>query len=366
MAVYPRVRTDQIVRHEVLRGVAGAIFRNCGMRPEDAAELADSLVDADLRGVHSHGVLRVPDYVKKLTEEGVDPLGKPAVVSIRGGAILIDGGNSMGQIGGAFAMRAAIDRARTTGIAMATVRNSNHCGAMDRYVLIAIESGMIGLAGTNAIPTMAPWGGIDRIVGINPLAVGFPAGAESPLVLDIAFGATAHGKIRVYAQKGAHLPPDWVFGADGEPTTDPVAGLAGLIQPIGQPKGVGLGMVVGMLSTLLSGAGYGTELGSMEAGPAPGRDGHFFIALDPGFFVEPSAYRARVDAVIRQVHSSRRKPGIDALFVPGEIEAQFAARYSGEGIPLAAATCNDVVACAERAKVDVSKLVGEAVTAPRG
>jgi LDH2 family malate/lactate/ureidoglycolate dehydrogenase len=366
MAVYPRVSTDRTVRPEALRGVVRAIFARCGMNADDAATLADALIDADLRGIHSHGVLRVPDYVKKLTEEGVDPKGRPVVVSSRGGAILVDGRNSMGQIGGVFAMRAAIERARTTGIALATVRNSNHCGAMDRYVALAVEAGMIGLAGTNAIPTMAPWGGLDRIVGINPLAVGFPAKAETPVLLDFAFGATAHGKIRVYAQKGMPLPADWVFGADGEPTTDPIAGLTGLIQPIGQHKGVGLGMAIGMLSTLLSGAGYGTELGSMEKGPIPGRDGHFFVAIDPGFFLDPAEFRERVDAVVRQVHASRRKPGVEALLVPGEIEAAFAARHARDGIPLAAATYNDVVATAERFDVDASALAGSAVSVPRG
>jgi len=357
MAVYPRAESDRTVRHESLRNVVGAIFARCGMAAGDAALLAGTLVNADLRGVHSHGVLRVPDYVKKLVEEGVDPKGKPTIVSDRGSTLIVDGGNSMGQIGGTFAMNAAMARARTTGIAFAAVRNSNHCGAMDHYVLLAVEAGMIGIAGTNAIPTMAPWGGVDRIVGINPLAVGLPAMDEKSVVLDIAFGATAHGKIRVYAQKKMPLPPDWVFDAAGEPTTDPIAGLTGLIQPIGQHKGVGLGMVVGMLSTLLAGAGYGTALGSMEAGPTPGMDGHFFIAIDPAFFVDPAVFRRRVDGVVKQVHQSRRRAGVERLLVPGELEADFAAKHAEHGIIIAAETFNGVVAAAERFGVDIAELV---------
>ena len=119
---------------------------------------------------------------------------------------------------------------------------------MEWYTLLAARENMIGVAGTNALPTMAPWGGLDRIVGINPLSVAIPAQDGDPLVLDFAFGATAHGKIRVYQQKGIRIPDGWAFDRNGQPTTDPDAALIGLIQPIGQHKGVGLGMVVGILS----------------------------------------------------------------------------------------------------------------------
>jgi LDH2 family malate/lactate/ureidoglycolate dehydrogenase len=119
---------------------------------------------------------------------------------------------------------------------------------MDWYTLMAVRAGMIGLAGTNALPTMAPWGGTEKIVGINPLSIAMPAKRHSPFVFDFAFGATAHGKIRVYHQKGSPLPEGWAFDADGQPTTDATQALSGLIQPIGQHKGVGLGMAIGMIS----------------------------------------------------------------------------------------------------------------------
>ena len=145
---------------------------------------------------------------------------------------------------------------------------------------------------TNALPTMAPWGGTEKIVGINPLAVAFPSAKEPPIVLDIAFGATAHGKIRVYHQKGHAIPEGWAFDEDGEPTTDAAAALKGLIQPIGGHKGVGLGVVIGMLSSLLSGAAYGTELGNMVDGPAAGKDGHLFIAIDVAGFQPVETFKS--------------------------------------------------------------------------
>jgi LDH2 family malate/lactate/ureidoglycolate dehydrogenase len=325
MAIYPKSETDRRVSPEALLTVVTAIFARCGMSDEDAALLARTLVHADLRGVNSHGVLRVPDYVGKLTR------------------------------GGTFAMRRAIERAGEIGIAFAAVRHSNHCGAMDWYTLMAVEAGMIGLAGTNALPTMAPWGGTEKVVGINPLSIAMPAGREQPFVLDFAFGATAHGKIRVYHQKGSPIPEGWAFDEEGHPTTDAGRALKGLIQPIGQHKGVGLGMAIGMLSSLLSGAGYGTETGNMVDGATAGRDGHFFAAINVSFFEDPDRFRERADGVIRQVHESGRREGVERLYVPGEIEADLAAAQA-TGITLAGTTVDDIAAAASRLNVDAAAL----------
>ena len=356
MAVYPKSETDRRVLPERLGDVVRAIFCRCGMSDTDADLLSESLVHADLRGIHSHGVLRVPDYVKKLTKEGVDPRGRPRIVSERAAAIVIDGGNSMGQIGGAFAMQRVIEKARDLGLALAAVRGSNHCGAMDWYTLMAVREGMIGLAGTNALPTMAPWGGTEKIVGINPLSIAMPAKKHSPFVLDFAFGATAHGKIRVYHQKGSPLPEGWAFDANGQPTTDATQALSGLIQPIGQHKGVGLGMAIGMMASLLSDAAYGTELGNMVEGPRPGLDGHFFAAIDIAAFQDVESFKNRVDAVIDEVHELLLRAGVSRLFVPGEIEAESSSTYAHDGILLARTTVNDVAAAADALEVDPSNL----------
>jgi len=258
---------ERRVNPRELLALVTSIFRHLGMEAPDASLLAESLVSADLRGVHSHGVLRVPEYAKKMMHGGVDPRGRPRVVRDSGACLLVDGGNSMGQIGAYFAMEQAIRRADMTGIAAAAIRGSNHCGAMGFYVKRAIERDMIGIATTNALPTMAPWGGAERIVGINPLGVGIPAAEEHPIVYDAAWSGSAHGKIRVYQQKGWTLPEGWALDRDGNPTTDPAAAVGGLLLPIGGFKGVGMAMITGMLSSFLSGASYGTELGSMEAGP---------------------------------------------------------------------------------------------------
>jgi LDH2 family malate/lactate/ureidoglycolate dehydrogenase len=325
------------------------------MNEEDAKLLADSLVTADLSGTHSHGVLRVPEYVKKLTIDGVDPKGKPEVISDRGGALVIDGGNSMGQIGSAFAMNAAIQRAKTTGIAVAAVRGSNHNGALNYYTEMGIEHGMIGWATTNALPTMAPEGGAERILGIDPLAISVPAKNEYPISYDAAFSGTAHGKIRVYAQKGLKLEDDWALDSEGQPTTDPLAAIDGLLRPIGGHKGASLALIMGVLSSMLSGAAYGTELGDMESGPVSGTDGHFFMALNVEFFVDFDEFTARVDKAIQQVHNTRKAPGVERIWMPGEREFETRIQNTEHGIPLGEESLNDLFSTAKSVGLDIAQ-----------
>lgn len=342
MAKYPGTESERRVPASDLMEMTSRVFAACGMSVPDAELLADSLVAADLRGIHSHGVLRVPDYVKKLTREGVDPRGRPRIVSRSGGAIVVDGGNSMGQIGSAVAMDAAIEAARETKVAIAALGGSNHCGAMDYWAMKALPHDMIGIASSNALATMAPWGGVEKIVGMNPIAVALPSGDEPPIVLDVAFGATAHGKIRVYAQKGHPIPEGWAYDKTGQPTTDATAALEGLIQPIGGHKGIGLAIVSGMLATLLSGAGYGTEAGNMVDGAIPGADGQFFMAIDVSAFQPVEHFKTRADRVSRQIQDSAPASGVDRLYPPGLLEAEFEAEYRRSGIPLNDATLDGI------------------------
>jgi len=341
--VPPSVTSESRVDAQALRRLVTEVFQRCQMQDEDAAYLAGTLVDADLRGVHSHGVLRVPEYVKKLTIGGVNPRGEPSVVRDVGACQVVDGGNSMGQIGLRFAMQRAIERAATTGVAAVAVRGSNHCGALANYVLQAVESDMVGIVTTNALPTMAPWGGAERILGINPLGVGIPADTEWPIVYDAAFSASAHGKIRVFQQRDQPLPEGWALDESGRPTTDPAAAIDGLLLPIGDFKGANLAFIMGMLACMLSGASYGTELGDMHAGPIAGRDGHFACAMRIDAFEDPARFKARVDGAIRQLHNVRLAPGFDRVYAPGEKEFLAEQTHRESGIPLTRQTLVDVL-----------------------
>lgn len=356
MANYPTSETDRRIAASALFEVTEAIFRACGMSEQDAWLLTDSLVHADLRGVHSHGVMRVPDYVGKMNGGGVDPRAVPSIISRKGGAILVDGNNNMGQIGASLAMDTAIEAALENGIALAALRGSNHCGALDWYTLRAAEQGMIGIVGSNALPTMAPVGGRDKIVGMNPISIAIPGAKEPAVVLDLAFGATAHGKIRIYHQKGLPIPDGWAFDADGLPTTDAAIALDGLIQPAGGHKGIALAMMVGMLSTLLSGAHYGTGLGDMVQGPKAGKDGQFFIAINIAAFRPLMAFGADLDEIVAEVHSSARLDPQKPLLVPGEMELQFEQSYAEKGIQLPAKTLDDIRATALNLGLDAAEL----------
>jgi LDH2 family malate/lactate/ureidoglycolate dehydrogenase len=353
---YPGVEQERRLPVAALEQTVTEIFLRCGMSEQDAGIVAGSLVHADLRGVHSHGVMRVPDYAEKLLAGGVNPRGQPSIVRDSGSAIVVDGGNSMGQIGAAFAMREAIARARTSNIAVAAVRGSNHCGAMAFYAMMALPENMVGFAATNALPTMAPWGGKDKIVGINPVAIAIPAGQEDPLVFDAAFSYSSHGKIRVYHQKGYPIPPTWAFDEEGRPTTDTSKALHGLLQPIGEYKGVGLAIMSGVLSSLLSGAAYGTELGDMVRGAEPGRDGHIFAALRISAFVDPEEFKSRVDGVVRQIRASSRVAGVDRIWAPGGLEADTERRYRRDGIPLNEETLKSLRETAGRLGVRTARL----------
>ena len=347
---------DEIrVDAEELLELVVAVFERCGMSQADATLLADSLVDADLCGTHSHGVIRVPDYAEKLTVKGVDPTAKPEVVREGPSFVIVDGRNSMGQIGAALAMREVIGKAAQTGIAAGAIRGSNHCGAMAYFTRMALPHDMIGIATTNAIPTMAPWGGAERILGINPLAISVPAGEMSPIAYDAAFSGSSHGKIRIYQQKGMRIPEGWVIDREGQPTTDPMAAVDGLLAPIGGFKGAGLAMIMGILSSMLSGASYGTELGSIEEGPIPGEDGHFVAAIHIPSFEDVERFKSRVDTAIQQIHDCRLAPGFDRVYAPGELEAIRRAEYSAQGIPLSHVTLTDVKEKAEQLGIVVNE-----------
>ena len=354
MSGYPVGEGDRRVAFEPLRATVAAIFEGCGMAADDAALLADSLASADLRSVHSHGVMRVPDYVKRLRAGGVDPKGRARVATDAGAALLIDGGNAMGQIAATFGMRQAVERARTTGVAFAAVGASNHCGAMAYYARMALPHDMIGICATHALPTMAPWGGVDRLLGINPLAIAIPALREEPLVYDAAFSGSSHGKIRVYRQKGLSLPDGWALDAEGRPTNDAATAVAGLLAPIGWYKGTGMALAFGLLSTMLSGAAFGSRLGDLKSGPKPGRDGHFFMALNLASFGDPAAMKAEVDDVVRELRGSRRAEGVERIYMPGEPEVECERDYRANGVPLSAETLAGLAACAKELGVATS------------
>lgn len=302
------------------------------MSSADAVTVSARMLFAELRGYPSHGVALLPYYVS-LIGAGIDPHGRPTIRSSTGSAIVVDGANAMGHIAATFGMELAVDRASEVGVAVVAVGESNHCGSVGAYAHMALAHGMIGIATSNAMPTMAPSGGAERIVGMNPLSIALPSAGANPFLLDTSFAETARGRVVLHHQRDEPLPAGWALDVEGRPTTDPAEALAGLLAPIGGAKGIGLAVAMGLLSTLLSGAAYGTELGSLENGPRPGRDGQLLMALDVAAFIDPAEFRQRCEDAMNQLRTSR-PAGAGVPRAPGDRAAMTEREYSSTGVPI--------------------------------
>jgi len=250
------------VSAEKLCQFAAALLAACGVPEGDAATAAGILVEADLRGVHSHGVLGLLVYAKRLRAGGMVPRASITVAADHGAALLLDGGNGLGQAVGAAAMGRAISRARETGVALVGVRNSNHLGMNGAYAMMALPHDMVGFV-TNAGSgnLLAPWGGVEALLGTNPIAIAVPAGEELPPVLDMAMSQVSKGKITLAAARGdASIPAGWALNRRGEPTTDTREAMQGLLVPIGSYKGAGLSFMTGLLAGVWVGGLFGRQV----------------------------------------------------------------------------------------------------------
>lgn len=311
------------------------VFTALGMGHEDARVVADQLVCDDLRGVLSHGLIRVPNYAKRLQAGAIDPKGRPEVVDRHGATALVNGHNAMGQVVASFAMNVALDGAAQLGSGSVAVRHSNHFGTCAHFAMKAVPRDMIGVAATvSAGNIMAPWGGLEALLGNNPLGIAVPAAEHPPLVLDVSFSVAAGGKILLAAKRGERIPDTWAIGSDGLPETDPARAAQNLlVRPVGDHKGYGLALMVAVLSALLPDAAFGADVRNMRSDFETGQNvGHWFQAIDVGAFSDPFEFRQRIDRAIDVIHSSRRAPGVDRILVPGEAEAEVEARQRREGI----------------------------------
>jgi LDH2 family malate/lactate/ureidoglycolate dehydrogenase len=325
----------QHLTYEELESCLDALLQRTGMPAAHAAVVAEALAMTDLRGVHSHGAAQMTGYVRRLLTGDIDPKGEPRVVHRRGAVAVIDGDGCMGHLAADVAMRHAMVLAAESGVGAVAVRGTNHCGAAGHFARAALEQDMVGIILTTAMPTMAPAGGRERVLGMNPIGVAIPAGEEPPVVLDAAFAAAARGKVVLAHQAGRRLPEGWALDRDGEPTTDPAEALSGLLRPIGDFKGAGLSVVFGLLASAFAGAAFGPALGDVEEGATPGVDGLLALALDPSAFDVPGAFTARVATDVRALRTSAPSPTNDRVRLPGDraAECELAARAAGLRLP---------------------------------
>ncbi len=330
------------VRHDDLRRFAADCYRAMGIGAEDAGNVADTLVQADLWGHQSHGVMRLFWYAERVKSGAINIAATPAPDPGKGAIATMDGLGCLGQVVAQSAMRHAITLSKTHGIGAVAVRNSGHFGTAMYYTRMAAEAGCVGFISTNASPAMAPWGGIEKRLGTNPWSWAAPAGLHPPMMLDIATTAVARGKLYLARQRGEAIPEGWAIDAAGNLTTDPVAGIAGTILPMAGHKGYAIATIMDMLSGILTGSHFGASIvGPYEPKGVSGV-GHLVLAIDIAACRPLAEFEADMETLIAELKATPRQPGVDEIFYPGEIEARSDARLRDAGIDLPQDTAQEL------------------------
>lgn len=347
-----------IYRAEDIKNYAIRFFVRHGVSEEDARTAAEILVSADMRGVDSHGVIRLDTYYGSRLRSGlIDPKTPLTILRETPTTLALDAGTGLGQVAGYHAMQKAIAKARDAGLAMVTVRNSNHYGIAGYYAMMALPHDMIGISFTNSQPLVAPTYGRTAILGTNPIAVAAPAGHNRPYVLDMATSIVPIGRITVYQKAGKEIPEGWGIDKDGVITTDPNAVLmGGALLALGGSdimrgyKGYGLSLLVDIFSGVLSGASTGKAVGHAKENK-PADVGHFFAAIRIDAFRDVEDFRRDMDALLDQLKNAPKAVGQERIFIHGEKEFELYERYEKEGVPLMAEVVNGLREVGEKVGV---------------
>lgn len=331
------------VSAEGLRRAVAALFAACGVSAGASAAVAEDLVAADIEGVASHGVMLVPMYVQRLRAGSVSPSDQGTVVSDRDTAVVLDAGHVLGQLTARQAVALAAERARRFGMSTVAVRNAFHFGTAGRYARMLADQGLVGIVASNTRPLMPAPGGAEPLTGNNPLAIAVPSAARFAPEVDMALSAAAMGKIRNAAAAGQPIPDGWATDKQGVPTTDPNAAIAGMLLPAAGPKGFGLAFMIDLLAGGLSDGAIGPEVSGLYGDPAkPYRCSNLFIAIDVEHFVDRDGFSGRTRAELDRVAQSKRAPGVERVFAPGELA--YTARQQADGrARLAPASLNALV-----------------------
>jgi LDH2 family malate/lactate/ureidoglycolate dehydrogenase len=326
--ISPASPPKRLITADALTARIAALFRAVGVPEAAARDVAGILVDADLRGVHSHGCRLAPSYLEDLRRGAATTQPNIRIVQDDGNTFIVDGDAGLGHLVAKQAMQWCIERTRAHGLVAVAVRNSRHCGAMAYYTAMAAAAGCVGFATTNAGVIMAPHGGQERQLGVDPMSWAFPTGRGWPVDLDMAPSVVAGGKLGVAIERGERIPLGWALDADGRPTDDPVAGQEGVLLPVGGAKGHGLAIVMNILDGVLTGGRFGAGLGSRHASD------HFFMALAIERFMPLDQFTQRLDQLIDQLKASRLAEGSPGIFLPGEIEHTLKQERLRDGIPM--------------------------------
>ena len=324
-----------------------------GLPDADAATVGRLMAQADLQGSDGHGVIRLPQYSRRILAGGVNVKPNIQVVQQRAAMALIDGDNGMGHLVMQQATELAIQKARTCGIAWVGSRFSNHAGPASLYARMPLAHDMLGLyfavGNANHLP---PWGGLDMLLSTNPIAVAIPTAEEAPIVLDMATTVAAYGKVKAKAQRGEMMPEGWMIDRQGQPLLDPKRSEEGFLMPIGGYKGYGLSLVVGILAGTLNGAAMGRAVIDFNHDDhSVTNTGQAIAVIDPSAFGDVGEFKARVDQLVRELRGSDRMPGVERIWLPGEQSEAKRTAYARDGIPIAPALLTQLNTVSAQLKV---------------
>ncbi|SJZ32382.1 Ldh family oxidoreductase [Selenihalanaerobacter shriftii] len=336
---------ESVVKLDVrgLREFAESILQEVGLTEENAKTFADSLMYASLRGIDTHGISRLPIYVKRLEKGIMNSSPRPKFVRQSFGTGILSGDNGPGQINGTIGMKKAIEIAGPNGAGFVAIKDSNHFGAAAYYAKQALAHDMIGLAFTNSQPNMVPYGGGEPFFGTNPISAAIPTKQELPIIIDLATSKVARGNIILAAKEGEDIPEDWAVNSEGESTTNPKEALEGAVLPMSGAKGYSLAILVEVLSGILAGGGFSSQIKSLYNNfEEPQKVGHFVGVINPADFISIDIFKSQVDQMIREI--KKIQPGIrfKEVFLPGELEEYKKKDRLQEGIPLTKGVVEDL------------------------
>ncbi|PKN61809.1 MAG: lactate dehydrogenase [Deltaproteobacteria bacterium HGW-Deltaproteobacteria-15] len=339
------------IAFEDLKNFCKQAYEKAGVPEAEADIVADLLVRSDLRGVETHGVTRLPIYIRRLQKGFVRKESSITVIKEKGPTAFLDGHGSMGHLSASRGMEEAIRRAEEYGIGWVSVRDSGHFGVAGLFPMMALKKDFIGYVVSNSAPMMFPWGGKQRIIGNNPLAYAFPADKCLPVVLDFSLSVVSSGKLILCRKKGERIPLGWAVDKEGIPTEDPYEGYegGGSLAPVGGHKGYGLVLAHEMLTAVLTAGKWTSKIKSLYEEDPFGIQGtcHSFMAIDPDCFIGRKGFKKNMDEYILAIKGSARAKGAAEILVPGEPEHRTEVKFLEQGIPLPPNTARELTGLAE-------------------
>jgi len=334
MTSYPKERLEALTSNLAIASGVSAL---------DARIFADALVDAEMQGTSTHGLSRLSIYLERIQKGLIAPEAELKVERQVGSILTLDAGNGLGQVQARKALDLLLPLAKKNGVAAATIRNSQHFGALSYYCNRAADRGYILLAMTNCEPAMSPEGGYQAFFGTNPIAASFPTGKWFNVKIDLSTSTIARGNIIAAQKKKEPIPLGWALDREGQPTTDAQEALLGTVLTMAGHKGYALALMVEIFSSVLSGAAIGPEIGSMYKDLDRKQNvGHFFCLFHISAFIALQDFIQRIDSTIDNIKACRKRPGVEEILVPGERSARNLQRNSTGGISLSQEVYGDI------------------------